>query len=244
MTNQDQHQYAKIAKYYDLWVTSGYYDYEIMAKAAHSILGDGCQILELGVGTGLLAEKYLEIDGSCKFTGMDFAPSMLEIAHERLGESVELIEADAVTMDLNATFDAAISNGGVWGILDLGDKWEFGGHIPGIEANRQGLSTLARHLQGGGLLLLHLQKPHKNYEKSLPGDIVYSQHLEEVEDTEDYHTLLKNYYFKKDGEILAQEQILITCFKPDISQQLLTEAGFDLQGRSDGEHFVVYKTRE
>lgn len=43
-------QYAGIAKYYDLWVTSGYYNYKIMAKVAHSIIGDSCRILELGVG--------------------------------------------------------------------------------------------------------------------------------------------------------------------------------------------------
>ena len=35
-------QYKEIAKYYDLWVTSGYYDYEVMAKSAHSIIGDSC----------------------------------------------------------------------------------------------------------------------------------------------------------------------------------------------------------
>jgi len=238
------HQYSGIVEYYDLWVTSGYYDYEIMAKAAHSVVGDGCHILELGVGTGLLVEKYFEIDASCTFTGVDIEPSMLDIARKRLGEGVKLIEADAVTMDLNATFDVAISNGGVWGILDLGDRWEFGGHIAGIEDNRKGLSTLARHLRSGGLLLLHLQKPHKNYEKSLPGGIVYSQQIEEVEDTEEYQTLQKSYYFKKNGEILAQDQVSITCFKPDISQTLLTEAGFELQGRSEGEHFVVYKMRE
>ena len=240
MTNQ----YAGIAQYYDLWVTSGYYDYEIMAQAAHSVAGEGCHILELGVGTGLLVEKYLEIDANCKFTGVDIEPSMLEIARKRLGECVKLVEADAVTMDLNATFDVAISNGGVWGILDLRDRWEFGGHIPGIETNRKGLSNLARHLRGGGLLLLHLQKPHKNYEESLPGEIVYSQYIEAVEDTKDYRTLQKSYYFKKNGEILAQDRVSITCFKPEISQTLLTEAGFELQGRTEGEHFVVYKMRQ
>ena len=41
-----KNQYAGIAEYYDLWVTSGYYDYEIMAKAVKSIVGQGCQIVE------------------------------------------------------------------------------------------------------------------------------------------------------------------------------------------------------
>lgn len=234
-------QYTGFTEYYDLWVTSGYYDYRNIAKEVHSIVGNGCQIIELGVGTGLLPEEYIQIDPTCEFTGVDFTPSLLKIAEKRLNNQVKLIEADVVTMDLNMTFDVAISNGGVWGILDLGDTWEFGGHVPGIETNRQGLKNLTRHLREGGLLLLHRQKPHQNYEKSLAGGIIYSQSIEEVENTVDYRTLLKSYLFKKETEILVQEQIEITCFQPDISQQLLRESGFDFQGTSNGDRFAIYK---
>lgn len=236
-------QYTNITQYYDLWITSGYYDFDYLANEARSVVGNGREVLELGVGTGLLAEKYIEIDPTCKFTGVDFTPSMLEIGKKRLADKAKLIEADVVTMDLNATFDAAISNGGVWGILDLGDIWEFGGHVPNIEANRQGLANLARHLRKGGLLLLHLQKPHEDYEKSLPGGIVYSQFVEEGEDTSEYHTFKKNYFFKQDGKILAREQLLITCFKPETSRKMLSEAGFDFQGTSNNHSFAVYKKR-
>jgi len=50
-------QYTKITEYYELWVESGYYDYQNMASVAQSIVGNGREVLELGVGTGLLAEK-------------------------------------------------------------------------------------------------------------------------------------------------------------------------------------------
>lgn len=236
-------QYTGITKYYDLLMKSGYYDYQSLAEDAHSIIGNGCQILELGVGTGLLVEKYIELDPSCEFTGVDITPSMLDIAKERLGNQAKLIEADAVTMNLNATFNVAISNGGVWGILDLGDQWEFGGHVPGFEANFQGLANLANHLRTGGLLLLYLQKPHKNFEKHLPGGIVYSQFLEEGEDRTDHYTLNKSYFFKKDGEVLVQEQIEITCFRPETSRKILREAGFDFQGNSNGGLFAIYTKR-
>lgn len=234
-------QYTNITKYYDLWVQSGYYDYQIMAEEARAIIANHSRILEIGVGTGLLAEKYMELDPTCEFTGVDFTTSMLEIARERLGDKAILVDADVVTMDLNTTFDVAISNGGVWGILDLGDRREFGGHVPGIEDNRKGLANLARHLRPGGLVLLHLQKPHKTYDKVLDGGIVYSQLLEEVEDTPEYHSLQKSYFFKQDGQILAQEQLLITCFKSDISEKLLSEAGFDFQGISNNNLFAIYR---
>ncbi|MEM8718836.1 MAG: class I SAM-dependent methyltransferase [Cyanobacteria bacterium P01_G01_bin.39] len=238
-----QNQYTNITEYYDLWVTSGYYDYQVMAQAANRIIGNGRKIIELGVGTGLLAQKYLEIDPSCGFTGVDFTASMLEIAQKRVGAQVKLIEADVVNMNLKQKFEVAISNGGVWGILDLGDRWEFGGHVPGVDANAQGLENLANHLQEDGLLLLHLQRPHKTYDKLLAEGIVYSQSIEEIEDTKNYHTLLKSYLFKKDGKILAQEQITITCFKPDTSKKLLSEAGFELQGTSDDDKFAIYQKK-
>ena len=236
-------EYTNITEYYDLWITSGYYDFQSLAEDAHSIVGDGREILELGVGTGLLVEKYMEIDPTCKFTGVDFTASMLEIAKKRLGDQVKLIEADAVTMNLNATFDVAISNGGVWGILDLGEpeRWEFGGHVPNLEANREGLANLARHLREGGLLFLHLQKPHPNFDKTLAGGILYSQSVEPAEDTNEYHSFYKSYFFKKDGQILAQQKLLITAFKPETSAKLLSEAGFKLQGKTKSDLFAIYQ---
>ncbi|MDJ1183903.1 class I SAM-dependent methyltransferase [Roseofilum casamattae] len=234
-------QYTNITEYYDLWVTSGYYNYPFMAKEACNIVGGGRNIIELGVGTGLLVEEYLKIDPSCQFTGVDFTASLLEIGAKRLGDRVQLIEADVVSMDLNATFDVAISNGGVWGILDLGDRWQFGGHVPGVEANRKGLENLARHLQTGALLLLHLQKPHQDFDKVLPGDIVYSQSIETQEETPEYYSFKKRYFFKKDDKVLATEEILVTCFNPELSQNLLSDAGFELQDFPDAEYFAVYK---
>ncbi len=54
---ETENLYTNITEYYDQLVTSGYYDYRSIASIAHSILDDGRQVIELGVGTGLLAEK-------------------------------------------------------------------------------------------------------------------------------------------------------------------------------------------
>ena len=97
-------QYTGITDYYDLWTTSGYYQYREIAKEVAAVLPKGIKILELGVGTGLLVEEYLKIDDTCQFTGVDFTPSLLQIAEERLDDRTELIQADAVTMTLDKTF--------------------------------------------------------------------------------------------------------------------------------------------
>jgi len=236
-------QYTGIVEYYDLLMTSGYYDYSGLADKVHSVVGKDRLILELGVGTGLLAEKYIEMEPNCDFTGIDFSPAMLKIAKKRLGNRIKLIEVDAVIMDLNTEFDAAISNGGVWLFIQLGEQLELSSHITDIEANRKGLENVSRHLRKGGLLLISKQKLLGNYEKYLPGGIVYSQFFEEGEDMGNYHTRQKNYIFKKDGEILAQDQLTITVFKPEGYRQLFSEAGFELQGTYNSDHFIVYKKR-
>ena len=234
-------QYTDITEYYDLWVTSGYYDYESMAKDAHSVAGNGIQILELGVGTGLLAQKYIEIDPTCGFTGIDFTASMLKIAQQRLGDRAKLIEADVVTMNLNETFDVAISNGGVWIVFDLGDRRQLGTHILGFEDNLQGLKNIAFHLKEGGLFLLNLQKPHQDYEKKITEEIIYSQSIEELADTKDYRLLKKSYFFKENGECRAEQHLNLTFFKANAYNNLFNEAGFEFQGVSKDGLFVIYK---
>ncbi|MEL7034742.1 MAG: hypothetical protein AAFO04_03870 [Cyanobacteria bacterium J06592_8] len=60
--------------------------------------------------------------------------------------------------------------------------------------------------------------------------IIYSHVIEELEDTKDYHTRQKSYFFKKNGEIIAQEQLTITLFKEGAYPTLFDEAGLDFQG--------------
>ena len=234
-------KYTGITDYYDLLMQSGYYDYQNIAKEVHSIVGDGRQIIEIGVGTGLLAQKYIEIDPNCQFTGIDITPSMLEMAKIRLGSRVELIEADMLTMSLNSTFDVAISNGGVWLFIECENQQELVSHIPQIQENIRGLTNLARHLRKDGLFLLNLQQPGVYFEKHLPGDIVYSHSIEELEETIDYHTRQKSYFFKKNSEILAHEKLTITLFRQAAYQKLFSDAGFEYKGFSQNRSMIIYK---
>ncbi|MGD1807957.1 hypothetical protein ACP6PL_21335 [Dapis sp. BLCC M126] len=58
-------------------MTSDYYNYQDIAKEANSIIGNNnCQIIELGIGTGLLAQEYINIDPTCEFTGVYFTYSL------------------------------------------------------------------------------------------------------------------------------------------------------------------------
>ncbi len=52
--------YAGIAEQYDALMLSGYYDYDRYSDALHALLDGRRRVLELGVGTGLVASKMLD----------------------------------------------------------------------------------------------------------------------------------------------------------------------------------------
>ncbi|RQH19379.1 hypothetical protein [Okeania hirsuta] len=55
-----------------------------------------------------------------------------------------------------------------------------------------------------GLFLLSVQGEHKSYQQSLPTGIVYSQEIEKIGENDEIESIDQTYFFKKDGEILAQ----------------------------------------
>ncbi len=71
-------KYDEIAEYYETTVESVYYDYPKAAQSLDSILKGREKLLEIGVGTGLVVEKLLELDPEYEITGIDFTPAMLD----------------------------------------------------------------------------------------------------------------------------------------------------------------------
>lgn len=233
-------QYTSITDYYDLLMTQGYYDYQAMAEAVCSLSKDRPKVLELGVGTGLLAEKIQLLAPQCEFTGVDITASMLDVAKERLGEWAKLIEADVIEMDLQETFDMAVSSGGVWVINQRGDKTALGTHDSDIEQDIKGLTNVCKHLRQGGLLLLGVQGEHKNYEQSLSSGIVYSQKIEKVSESEEVESIEKSYFFKQDGEVVAQQKLKLKYLKEGKKEEVLEKAGFTFLGIHESQKFHIY----
>ena len=129
--------YTGITDCYDLLMRAGYYDHDGMAKAADALMDGRSSVVELGVGTGLFVESLLDVNPQYEITGVDFTPSMLDIAQERVGEQAELIEADVTSMDLDRAFDTAISSGGVWVVIRDGDEFMLGTHMDGYERGKK-----------------------------------------------------------------------------------------------------------
>lgn len=101
-------------------------------------------VLDVGCGTGMLSEQLLSALPSCRLTGVDLSPAMVERARARLAGRAEVREADAERLPFHdGAFDLVVCNDSfhhypdpdraafqMWrvlrkgGALVLGDVWQ------------------------------------------------------------------------------------------------------------------------
>jgi phosphatidylethanolamine/phosphatidyl-N-methylethanolamine N-methyltransferase len=98
--------YHKLAKVYDLLFGPLLHPGRLLALERMRV-APGDRVLEVGVGTGINAALYPR---DCQVTGIDFSPSMLEKARQRVARKglthVRLLEMDAADLKFaDASFD-------------------------------------------------------------------------------------------------------------------------------------------
>ena len=150
----------------------------------------GQAVLDLGTGSGRVAERILERLPSARVVGVDASPAMLDLARERLvpyGDRVELVQHD-----LNDT-----------AALLLPDRdYAFALNVQALhhlspEANRDVLRFLSHRLPNGGLFLalerIAVGTPHlfplyrslwewqeRTHDARIPGKESYEDHQERM----------------------------------------------------------------
>ena len=74
-------------------------------------MDDGCDVLDLGCGTGLELEEYLQRNPNAKITGIDLSQGMLDALREKLGDfDISLICGSYFDVPFGEErFDAAVS---------------------------------------------------------------------------------------------------------------------------------------
>jgi SAM-dependent methyltransferase len=221
--------YTNMSGYYDLIMTSGYYDYE---KIVDHILDDNDfgSVLEIGCGTGLILEELVQRSPNVQITGVDLTPSMLSIASDRLQKfsNISLSQQNVTQFDMKKQYDLAFSYGGVWYFVIDGENEPFMvSHIADHAANVSGIQHLARHVNSGGKLMLGIQGPHHDYASPISNGMIYSQKITPAD-----HGFIKDYYLADGDEVLMSQTIHYRTYSFAEALDLLGSVGFTHQADS------------
>ena len=143
--------FATIARRYDLLnhLLSANIDKRWRRVVANSLEGkikrDGARILDVASGTGDLAATLFEVTGA-EVVATDFCRPMLDIAAEKIGHDVTLVESDALRLPFrDGSFDAVTIAFGLrnlanvqTGLAELGRVLCSGGWLAVLEFSRPG----------------------------------------------------------------------------------------------------------
>ncbi len=214
--------YSNMASYYDVIMTSGYYDY---AKIVDSlVLQDSIEkVLEIGCGTGLILEELARRKPSIQISGIDLTAPMLAIAKERLKpfKNVVLSQQDVCNLSLPSAHNVAFSYGGVWYFVIDGDKEPFlVSHISDHEANLQGLEKMAQHIAPHGTLMLGIQGPHHDYETVISNGMKYSQKIDPTD-----IGFTKHYYLDDGSQTLMAQTVKYRTYSFEEAKNMLSAYG-------------------
>ena len=234
---QDLNTYSGISDYYDVLMTNGYYDYDEITRDLTEILGSRQRVLELGVGTGLVAEGLVKQNPKLSITGLDNTESMLAQAKERLGDKIQYQLQDVTTLSLDQTFEASFSVGGCWYFIDLGDRLEFCSHIDDRKTCEESLRRVVEHLESGGVLALALQGTHTDYSKSLTDELTYSQAIHDEGDG----LFTKQYTFTKQDKVVAEQFYRYLVISDQEIHNFFLELGCKPLGLNSTRKFFTYQ---
>ena len=231
--------YTNMSAYYDLIMTSGYYDYQKIVEniTRNSSFGS---VLEIGCGTGLILEELGQRQPGAEIMGVDLTEAMLSIASERLQQfpNISLSLQNVTNFELKKRYDLAFSYGGVWYFVVDGDNEPFlVSHLYQEEDNNHGLARVARHVNSGGRLLLGIQGPHHDYEKPVSNGMVYSQKIEPAE-----HGFIKHYYLADEAQVVMSQTINYRTYRWKDALALLSEHGFEYDAQAEkSSHFIAFR---
>ncbi len=215
--------YTNMSGYYDLIMTSGYYDYKKIVD--HIVDEDGFNnVLEIGCGTGLILQELGQRRPHTEITGIDLTASMLSIASERLQAfpNISLLERNVTQFNLDQQYDLAFSYGGVWYFVIDGDKEPFMvSHLADENDNHRGLERLSAHVAPGGKLMLGIQGPHHDYASPVSNGMIYSQKIVPAD-----HGFIKSYYLADGPEIVMSQTIHYRTYAFSDALDMLAKYGF------------------
>jgi trans-aconitate methyltransferase len=223
--------YTEMSAYYDLIMTSGYYDYDAIVDHLAGF-EQARAVLEIGAGTGLILERLVSRRPELEIAGIDLTRAMLDIAADRLKlyHQITMHLQNVVTLSLERNYDLAFSYGGVWYFVRGEDEGDFSmiSHIRDEQENQQGFERVAAHLPTGGALLLGIQTPHLDYARPVANGMEYAQRITSIPDG-----FRKQYTLADDRRTVMDQTTDYRTYPFAEAIELLDKCGFEYRDESN-----------
>lgn len=229
--------YQELAKYYDDLVQKNR-DYHAIANHLAEIIGDNRNLLDIGIGTGLVVEYLLQIDPSYNITGIDTSQSLLALAKNKLGERVNLHCQSVSELELDGLFDVAYSRGGAWTFVQDNTETMLASHILSTDEIQTSFRRIAKHLREEGLLIISSSNAYSDNLVKLEKGIIHKR-IANTEEIEGQTYAILDYFFSKDDKLLAQQTLKLRLLSESELTPMLKTAGFAEQ-KTDGSEYRIY----
>lgn len=230
-------QYQELAQYYDELVQENR-DYRAIATELSQIIGDRQDVLDIGIGTGLVVGHLLQANSPYTIVGIDTSASLLELAKKKFGDDVLLSCQSISELELDRTFDAAYSRGGAWTFVGNNTETLLASHILDANEIRKSFRCVAKHLRVGGLLIISSSNAYSDNEVELKDGIVHKR-TATTEYLADERYALLDYRFYKGETLLAQQTLKLRLLSDRELTPMLEAAGF-VREQIDSDRYRVY----
>lgn len=236
--------YDTYAKYYDEIVEKRR-DFGAIAKTLADLIGDRKKVLDIGVGTGSVIEKLLQLNPQqYEFWGIDNSKPLLDKAKAKFesNSQVHLHLEDVLDFDLGQTFEVIYSRGGAFFFMGNTEEILFASHILSRGDNLNALKSTAKHLQASGTFLLSVVDFKRDEDKELDNGITYRRRTKRTaENGHEYLTI--NLSFETEGKVIGDQTLKLLLMKRDAFQEMLSEAGFQFNSISSGSQYYIYSKK-
>ncbi|NER51525.1 MAG: class I SAM-dependent methyltransferase [Symploca sp. SIO1A3] len=232
-------QYQQLAQFYDSFVGKNR-NYPEIATELSEIIGKDRDLLDIGIGTGIIVEHLLQIQPLYKITGIDNSESLLEQARKRLGQKVDLYYQSVSELDIAQKFDVAYSRGGAWTLVNDKSETMLASHIFSSADIQQSFDCVAKHLQEGGRLIISSSNAYGDNVVELDNDIIHKR-VATTEFIENERYALLDYRFYQNDDLLAQQTLKLRLLSYPTFTNMLEQAGFVEQAINPGKCYIYSK---
>jgi len=226
--NKENYYNEIFARNYDKFTKFGYYDYRKEAEDFKKIVR-GKDILELGIGTGCLAE--LLIKEGYNIDGIEPSEPMIqELKKKNL--PIKVYKQDASELNLKKKYDAIFSYGTSPQVILRKDGIYFDTYIIDKEDFAKAMKKCHEHLKEGGYFLCGVQAGSKD--STSIGDF-YKSESSVKEDI-----LTKTHYFKE-GNSWVSQTVTVRMWKEKDYFALMEKVGFKVIGFNNSKNWFIFR---